>query len=52
MFPKIGAPVETDAHFKPAYTLQLNWNKEPSQIVPNPFAKTRQTVISNVTATE
>jgi len=52
MLPKIRAPVETDAHFKPAYTLQLNWNKEPSQILPKPFAKTRQTVISNVTATE
>ena len=52
MYPKFGAPVEKDAHFKPAHTLQLNWNKEPSQILPNHFAKTRQTVISNVTATE
>jgi hypothetical protein len=52
MFPKTGAPVETDTHFKAAYTLQLNRNKEPSQILPNPFAKTRQTVISYVIATE
>jgi len=52
MFPKIRASVETHANFKPTYTLQLNRNKEPSHILPNPFATTRQTVISNVTATE
>jgi hypothetical protein len=50
--PQNQGPVETDARFKTSYTLQLNGNTEPSEILPNPFAKTRQTVISNATATE